>query len=412
MNNKNSSNTVFPIIESALSGVHEINRENLSLDDFLDFKLKNKNLRKTISHLLLAYFRHRQTIEDFLQENLKKTNDSTREFLSIAIAHIKYQSGIAPESSANAWVEFSKKKYSIGFSKLVNAILRKALKTDELNKISLPRAVEKKWTKTFGDKFVNEMTLLYGEFAPFTFRSAINFQLSEEFLSEVEAKELEFENNIFKWYEAKNIAKVLASDYLQQGKIYIQDAATGFATSLLKKHCQNPAKLIDLCGAPGGKAIMASEIFDHKLDMTILDKSAKRQKVTEENLKCRNLKAKILTVDAANFKSTEKYDIIIADVPCSNSGVFRKRPDALWRLNEKCISDVAKIQSKILDNAVNLCADNGFILYSTCSIENIEDTEMIKSFLHAYPQFELIEERLTIPNSLTDGAYASLLHKK
>jgi 16S rRNA (cytosine967-C5)-methyltransferase len=412
MDNKKSSNIVFPIIESALTGVHEINKGNLSLDDFLDFKLKDKNLRKTISHLLLAYFCHRQTIENFLRKNLKKSNNSTHEFLSIAIAHIKYQSGIAPESSANAWVEFSKKKYSIGFSKLVNAILRKSLNSNELNQVALPDAIAEKWRKNFGNDFVNDMTQLYKDHAPFTFRSAINIQLSDEFLTKIDGQKLEIDNNIFKWYQAKNIADVLNSNYLKQGEIYIQDIATGFATTLLQKHCKNPKSLLDLCGAPGGKAIMASEIFENKLDMTILDKSAKRQKVTAENLKCRNLKAQILTADAAKFQSDEKYDIIIADVPCSNSGVFRKRPDALWRLNDQSINEIVKIQRSILNNAVNLCAPGSVILYSTCSIEKIEDQEQVKSFLIDYPQFELLEERLILPNALSDGAYAALLYKK
>ena len=121
------SNTVFPIIREALNAVNQINNKNCSLDDFLDFKLSDKNLRKIISHLLLSYFRHRQSIDDFLQQNLKKSNQSIREYLSMAISHTKYQTGISAESSVNAWVEFSKRQYSSGFSKLVNAILRKAL---------------------------------------------------------------------------------------------------------------------------------------------------------------------------------------------------------------------------------------------------------------------------------------------
>ncbi len=407
-----STETVFPIIREALKGLNEINRQNISLDDFLDFKLENKNLRKTLSHLFLAYFRHRQAIENFLAENLSKSNKSTSEFLSIAIAHIKYQNGIAPESAINAWVEFSKKKYSIGFSKLVNAVLRKALNANELEKVLLPDNVKSHWEKSFGSEFVEKMTQLYGEYAPFCFRSALNFALPEEFLTAIRGEAIEVKNSIFKWYKAENIKELLQSSYLKEGRIYIQDIATGFATTLLAEYCKKATNLIDLCGAPGGKAIMASEIFDNQIAMTILDKSAKRQKLTEENLKIRNLQAKVLTADAAKFESAEKYDIIIADVPCSNSGVFRKRPDALWRLNDRTIAEMAKIQSAILDNAARLCADNGFILYSTCSIESCEDGEQVQNFLKRHPQFSLLRENLNLPNSITDGAYAAILQKK
>lgn len=406
------SNTVFPIIREALNAVNQINNKNCSLDDFLDFKLSDKNLRKIISHLLLSYFRHRQLIDDFLQQNLKKSNQSIREYLSMAISHTKYQTGISAESSVNAWVEFSKRQYSSGFSKLVNAILRKALQCKELEKTALPKTIADRWEKSFGNEFVREMNNLYGEYAPFTFRCALNFELDTEFLQEINGREILLENNVFHWYQAENIKAVLESNYLKEGKIYIQDCATAFATSLLAKHELKPKNLIDLCGAPGGKAIMASEIFNNQLKMTVLDKSAKRQELTKRNFACRNLAAEILVADAAEFQSKEKYDIVIADVPCSNSGVFRKRPDALWRLNEESILEVAEIQKNILANAAQLCAENGVILYSTCSIEELEDQEQLRKFLTEHPQFELLSEQLVLPDKLIDGAYSALLHKK
>ncbi len=401
----------YPIISESLKGMALLTERRCSLDDFLDFHLSNQSLRKIMSHLFLNYFRHKHSIDDFLQKNLRKSNKSIIEFLSIAITHVKFQNGIAPQSSINAWVEFSKKKFSFAFSKLVNAVLRKALNSEELNQVALPEFVREKWGKIFGANFVEEMTLLYGEYAPFTFRSALNFELPSEFLQQVGAEKLEFEGNIFSFYRAENIAEILQSSYLKNGQIYIQDCATGFAVSLLKLHEVKSKNMIDLCGAPGGKAIMASEIFDHKLEMTILDKSSKRQKLTEENLRNRNLTAKILTADAAKYNCNEKFDLIIADVPCSNSGVFRKRPDALWNLSCASIADVAKIQKGILRNAATLCADNGVILYSTCSIDPTENREQIDKFLAENRNFKLLEEKLHLPHKFADGAYSALLQK-
>ena len=81
-------------------------------------------------------------------------------------------------------------------------------------------------------------------------------------------------------------------------------------------------------------------------------------------------------------------------------------------MNEESILEVAEIQKNILANAAQLCAENGVILYSTCSIEELEDQEQLRKFLTEHPQFELLSEQLVLPDKLIDGAYSALLHKK
>lgn len=401
--------SVFPIIQEAVHGLNLISEQKKSLDDFLDFELKNRNLRRTVSHLFFAYFRHKASIDKFLLANLQKnSNRELYNFISIGISHCNYQSVIRPESSINAFVEYSKEHYSLGVSKLVNAILRKSLRTPELHNVELPSYIKRRWTSAFGEARVNNFAKLYGESADFTFRTTLDYQLSSDELSELGAEKIELKNNIFSWYKATQIAKVLDSELLNNGTIYIQDVATSYPISLLDAK-QNYKSFIDLCGAPGGKAIMVSELFKGQLELTILDKSAKRQELTKENLSKRNLEANIEIGDAITFTSDKKFDIVFADVPCSNTGVFRKRPDALWRFSPQSLRDICKIQADILNNCANLVSEQGVIIYSTCSIEIEEDRVQIKKFLTAHPEFKMVKELLNLPTLQADGSYSAIL---
>ena len=117
----------------------------------------------------------------------------------------------------------------------------------------------------------------------------------------------------------------------------------------------------------------------------------------------------ILPEDAV--ETLKQYDAVFADVPCSNSGVFRKRPDVLYRFDEKSLHEVVEIQKKILDNIASAVADNGFLLYSTCSIEPAEDGGQIRNFCLRHIEFELLEERLTLPDVMHDGSYCAVLRR-
>jgi len=96
---------------------------------------------------------------------------------------------------------------------------------------------------------------------------------------------------------------------------------------------------------------------------------------------------KTIISDAKNFNSSEKYDKILIDAPCSNTGVLNKRPDARWKRQEEDIQNLAEIQYQILSNASKYLKTGGCIVYSTCSIEQDENIKVIEKFLINNPEF-------------------------
>ena len=132
--------------------------------------------------------------------------------------------------------------------------------------------------------------------------------------------------------------------------------------------------------------------------------------MTRENLESRGVKAEIIT--ALPEEITGVYDVVLADVPCSNTGVFRRRPDALWRFSRAKLEELTKLQFLLLEQAARLTAPGGKLIYSTCSIEDEENRLQVEAFLARHGEFSLVSMRQLLPDLHIDGAFASVLEKK
>ena len=133
----------------------------------------------------------------------------------------------------------------------------------------------------------------------------------------------------------------------------------------------------------------------------------------QENFKRLRVKANTICADALNpdFEN-ESFDLVFLDVPCTNTGVMRRRPDAAWRFSTNRLEDTAKLQRKILNAMAPLVRSGGILLYSTCSIEQEEDQLQVERFVQEHPEFELEESQLLLPDFMHDGAFAARMRKR
>jgi 16S rRNA (cytosine967-C5)-methyltransferase len=241
------------------------------------------------------------------------------------------------------------------------------------------------------------------------------FAISEDL--ELEALELDLP---WQFYICKNLSRLLESGDFAAGKFYIQDPAPAHVAQLLKNHAELlPEKInfIDLCAAPGGKFIMNMELLE-SLGKTVDSatasyRSQRRLELLGKNMLRCKIKGSVQAKDAADpaICQGRTYELVTCDVPCSNSGVFRRRPDALWHWSSGNMPGIVSLQSEILNNAAGLTAVNGLLLYSTCSLEAEENSLQISKFLETHREFELVEEQLFMPQTFCDGTYAALLRK-
>lgn len=202
---------------------------------------------------------------------------------------------------------------------------------------------------------------------------------------------------------------------LAAGAIYIQDPATRHAVELLAP--QPGERILDACAAPGGKAFLIAAAMGSAETLLCTDSNEKRLPRLQENLaRLHAGEARIAAHDWTKPAPAEwlgSFDAILLDVPCSNTGVVRRRVDVRWRLQAPDIEKIAKTQRRILENAVPCLKPGGRIVYSTCSIEAEENGELVAAFLAEYPGMELLGTRDALPfRDGTDGAYAALMQKR
>ncbi len=222
------------------------------------------------------------------------------------------------------------------------------------------------------------------------------------------------ENLMFELKSAPPLAR-LAS--FQEGGFYVQDPSTLLAVAILDP--QPGEQILDLCAAPGGKLAYAAQRMRNEGRLVAFDSNPERRELIREN--CARLGVNIAAlaeaveptgarIPGAAFPMIHRFDRILVDAPCSNTGVMRRRVDLRWRLQPEDIPRLAATQLELLRQAAALVKPAGVLVYSTCSLEPEENQAVIERFLGEQPAWRLEGERLLLPFvDATDGAYVARL---
>jgi 16S rRNA (cytosine967-C5)-methyltransferase len=201
------------------------------------------------------------------------------------------------------------------------------------------------------------------------------------------------------------------------GLVSVQDAGAQYVARLLDVN--DGMRVLDACAAPGGKSTHLLELA--QLDLIALDKDAQRLERVRENMQRLQLSAHLQLGDAAqpdDWWDGQPFQRILADVPCSASGVVRRHPDIKWLRRPEDIDGFAQQQLQILNALWRLLARDGKLLYATCSVFARENQQVISGFLQqrddarqlSLPAPNLNEGQL-LPDDQHDGFFYALLHK-
>ena len=335
----------------------------------------------------------------------KKMSTYVKISLWLGIYQILFLDSIKDHAAVNESVNLIKKydKKSSGF---VNAILRNVLRQkdsimeikdkeikDELSiKYSYNPWIVEKWIKDFGQEFTEDLLDANAE-KPNLYIRTNTLKISRDELIGKLAKEgikCTKVNGIDEAIMVQNLKNIEGNELFKLGYFTIQDIS-----SMLVGKIANPekdSKVLDICSAPGGKTthvatimentgqVIARDVFDHKLKL--IKSTVNRLGLTNVSIENRDA----LKLDD---NSIDKFDYVLADVPCSGLGIIRRKPEIKYKLKKE-IKDLPIIQRKILDNASKYVKVGGNLLYSTCTILDSENIEVINSFLNENNNFELV----------------------
>lgn len=312
---------------------------------------------------------------------------------------------------------------------LVNAVLRnflrrcEALRQQADKDLATRYAYPRWWIAMLQAEYGNQTESILAEgnrHPPMTLRVNPRYITTEAYLAMLAEENIEA-----RWVEpgALILAQPMTVERLpkfSEGWVSVQDAGAQYAAELLD--VADGMRVLDACAAPGGKSAQLLERAN--IELLAVDKNAERLQRMRQTLQRLNLRAKLVCGDAAapeTWWDGRPFQRILADVPCSASGVVRRHPDIKWLRRPADIDQFASQQAQILEALWRLLAVNGKLLYITCSIFRQENDYVVAAFLRAHPEAERqpltlpSTARLTgqlLPNDVHDGFFYALLHKK
>jgi 16S rRNA (cytosine967-C5)-methyltransferase len=170
--------------------------------------------------------------------------------------------------------------------------------------------------------------------------------------------------------------------------------------------------VLDACAAPGGKTGYIAELMENDGFILAADRDVNRIATLQENLERLGVAiARCVHHDWAKgtpFPEIEPFDRILIDAPCTNTGVMRRRVDLRWRLAREDFSRMPVEQLQIVRATSPLLKPGGVLVYSTCSIESEENTDVVRAILQEFPSLKLVEQISLFPfRDGFDGAFAA-----
>lgn len=399
----------------ALQALSDINRGGAYANVVLKQYISKYGLgdldRRFFTELVYGVIRRRNyldaIIEYLTKKKIKKLSSLVVEILRLGLYQMIYMDKVPNSAAVNESVKLAK-KMTRGLSGFVNGVLRNAdrqaesLTIDDLAKTPIDRIaytynqptwLVDYWCQQMGTEATEELCAWFNEKPYLSARINTLKTDVEGCIKELEAagwilsRDQDLDDLI---YIDKHLGSLEASKFVKEGYITFMDKA-----SLMVGRVVNPRpgeRVLDTCAAPGGKTmhmaslmrnegtLLACDVYDHKL--ALMKDNAKRLGVTI---------VKTCLQDGREIPESQagSYDRVLVDAPCSGLGILQKKLDMRWRKEPSSLTDLPKLQAAILDRAAMTVKEGGILVYSTCTINSLENQEVVKTFLKNHKEFRL-----------------------
>lgn len=331
----------------------------------------------------------------------KKAKDTVLLMLKMGAYMHYFMNSIPPYTIVNECVNLIKKeedKYIGGF---VNATLKNIISTkiklpskesDFVKYLSVvysyPEWLIELFIKEKGKDFTKE--LLSTKITELTHIRVNTKKISvNEFVKLLDKYKINYEKSLYDYTFNVDYSKLLSIK--EMTKFYVvQGLPSIIACNLLE--VEKSSKVLDCCSAPGGKSMYLASI-DESVDVTACDiYPFKVSMIKEFSTKLGLKNVKPLLNDGTKYNSDfeNKFDFIMCDVPCSNTGVISKKPDVLLKKNKQDVFDLSEIQYSILSTNAKYLKSGGKMIYSTCSIMAEENEKILERFLENNKDFKYL----------------------
>ena len=275
--------------------------------------------------------------------------------------------------------------------------------------LSYPTWLVKRWLQTRGVSWTLAFCRASNQIAPLAFRINSLLTQREEVcqsletngiaakVSKIAPDGLILENRATTAFDATGDQTL--KDILRREDIYVQDESAMLIPYLLSP--ENAQFIVDLCAAPGGKTTHLAHLMGNAGKLIAVDVSRKKIALLEKNcrrVRVRNVETRMMDATKEDIGFIKTADAVLIDAPCSGFGTLRRHPDIRWNKTFDQIRALSEMQYNLLKNAAQHIKPGGILVYSTCSIEPMENEEVVQRFLTDFPMYTVENARSFLPD--------------
>lgn len=408
---------------------HIVLKNILDTHQYLD-KKERAFITRVVNGTLERMIELDYIINQFSKVKVQKMKPVIRCILRSAVYQMRYMDSVPDSAICNEAVKLAVKRGFSGLKGFVNGVLRtisrkkqEIVMPDREDKesylsviYSLPKWLVGHWLKEYGEEAVEQMGTAFLQAAPTTVRLNLNRMEKEDIL-----KLLKEEGVTVSEVPGMPEALYLSGyDYLaglpsfREGLYQVQDQSSMQVAKLADP--QPGDYVIDVCAAPGGKAIHMAELLKGSGHVEARDLTEYKTQKIWENVERSGLSNISVVCQDALLKteaSIEKADILIADLPCSGLGVLGRKPDLKYRVTKEDLTELQKLQRSILQVVKDYVKPGGRLVYSTCTINRGENEENAGWFAENFKEYHLVSQRQMMPGrDGGDGFYIAVFQKE
>ena len=387
-------------------------------------------------------------LDRFSKVKVKKMKPVIRAILRSAVYQLKYMDSVPDSAVCNEAVKLAVRKGFSGLKGYVNGVLRSVArgigsvqypkeKMEELSvRYSCPEWVLDLWSGSYDIEVIEMMLRDFQKEKPVTIRCCLNRTTPDELKKRLEAEGVKAEIHPYLPYafQISGYDHLNDLETFQDGLFVVQDISSMLVAEIAAPSAG--AQVLDVCAAPGGKALHVAEklflaedvcgnaacagnksgggaaagcgIEDQMppghveaRDLTELKVDLIRENIERTGLP--NITAVCRDASVPDETAAESADIVIADLPCSGLGVIGKKPDLRYKASPDGIDSLVRLQRQILSCAQDYVKPGGTLVYSTCTVNPAENMDNVHWFMEQYPEFTLDDIREKLCPELRDS---------
>ncbi|MDO1605547.1 16S rRNA (cytosine(967)-C(5))-methyltransferase RsmB [Lactobacillus sp. YT155] len=405
--NKTVRSVALEVIEKVLS---QESYSNIELNRAINNSGLNHKDIGLLTNLVYGVLQHKLTLDFYLQDYLKgkKVDNWVNYLLLMSVYQIEYLDKIPDHAVIYESVEIAKSRGNRGISGFVNGVLRNyqrkghkeiTIIKDETNRLSVqysvPVWIVQKLTEQLGKEKCLSILKSLNHPSHLSLRVNTNLITVEELKSRFDELEIEVQpSQISPYGLVTNDSRVISLPEFDQGMYTIQDESSMLVAPALQ--VQKDSQVLDACAAPGGKTTHIASFLDESLggSITALDIYDHKLKLIEDNARRLQVDSvvNVKSLDATQVATlNQEFDRVLVDAPCSGLGLLRRKPEMRYFKKPSDIDDLTKIQSKILNAAAEVLKVQGILVYSTCTITNEENQQVVDNFISTHENYEQIK---------------------